>query len=506
MSKQEPILKSLAMIEEKIREKLTVEGLARSLHFSRYHYQRLFREAVGESVMRYVARRRVFLAAEELAGSDLNILEIALRYGFDSHEGFSRSFKAYMGVTPAEYRKYHASMGNPETEKERGAMLYSKTTDEIIRELNGLIVEAREAAEFTRKSREKEKEAAAFYGEFFELLAARTDQMAGELSGTLEGITNIARCPDRISARFLIIKAIEDVAFWTSITDFQVRLTIARAKSQHRALFDSLCRKYQDLAQNARIKAGKIADFLGELSALIFQDMRESAAEKLENAVRLGERAAGRLQEDDTLPCAWLGDELLAIVGEIAKTPAEEVGVELLEDWVFRTDIIAFAADVDLLRAPSHKLRFEGISEFREGLGEAFSFFRGLSEDIFGESREPKEGRTVERTEEKRFNDLAFQGNILLFYLKGELRKLALGGHLDESRRTAFDAVCGRMGEAINLARQAKCKSEREQIGRLLKEVYTQAARQAGALGDYGGPVEVIAQEIERMERALGMW
>ena len=47
-------MKSLAVIEEKIQEKLTVESLAGSLHFSRYHYQRLFREAVGESVMRYV--------------------------------------------------------------------------------------------------------------------------------------------------------------------------------------------------------------------------------------------------------------------------------------------------------------------------------------------------------------------------------------------------------------------------------------------------------------------
>lgn len=54
MNRQEPILKSLAVIEEKIQEKLTVESLAGSLHFSRYYYQRLFREAVGESVMRYV--------------------------------------------------------------------------------------------------------------------------------------------------------------------------------------------------------------------------------------------------------------------------------------------------------------------------------------------------------------------------------------------------------------------------------------------------------------------
>ena len=302
----------------------------------------------------------------------------------------------------------------------------------------------------------------------------------------------------------MIIKAIEDAAFWTSITDFQVRLTIARAKPQHRALFEPLCREYEDLAQNARMKAGKIADFLGELSALIFQDMRENAAEKLQNAIWLGERAAKRLLEDDTLPYSWLGDELLTIVGEISKTPVEEVEAGLLEDWMFRADIIAFAADVDLLRAPSHKLRFGGISDFREGLREAFSFFQGLSEDIFGESREPGQGQPLERTEEKRFNDLAFQGNILFFYLKGEIQKL--GDHLDENQKSVFDGICEKLGTAIVLAQQAESKSDAEQIGELLKAVYTQAAGEATALGDFGGPVGVIVQEIGRMERALQVW
>lgn len=252
------------------------------------------------------------------------------------------------------------------------------------------------------------------------------------------------------------------------------------------------------------MKAGKIADFLGELSALIFQDMRENAAEKLQNAIWLGESAAKRLLEDDTLPYSWLGDELLTIVGEISKTPVEEVEAGLLEDWMFRADIIAFAADVDLLRAPSHKLRFGGISDFREGLREAFSFFQGLSEDIFGESREPGQGQPLERTEEKRFNDLAFQGNILFFYLKGETQKL--GDHLDENQKSVFDGICEKLGTAIVLAQQAERKSDAEQIGELLKAVYTQAAGEATALGDFGGPVEVIAQEIGRMERALQVW
>ena len=46
MDQENPIFRSLALIEEKIHERLTVENLARNAHFSKYHYQRIFREAV----------------------------------------------------------------------------------------------------------------------------------------------------------------------------------------------------------------------------------------------------------------------------------------------------------------------------------------------------------------------------------------------------------------------------------------------------------------------------
>lgn len=67
MNEKDPIFRSLAMIEERLQEKLTVEMLAEGIHFSKYHYQRIFREAVGETVMGYVNRRRLFLASGELA-------------------------------------------------------------------------------------------------------------------------------------------------------------------------------------------------------------------------------------------------------------------------------------------------------------------------------------------------------------------------------------------------------------------------------------------------------
>ena len=102
MNSENPIFRSLALIEERIQEKLTVENLAESIHLSRFHYQRMFREAVGDSVMRYVTRRRLTLAAGELASDEAaTVLEIALKYGYDTHEDLPAAF----GLTWASIRQ-----------------------------------------------------------------------------------------------------------------------------------------------------------------------------------------------------------------------------------------------------------------------------------------------------------------------------------------------------------------------------------------------------------------
>ena len=158
----DPVFRSLTEIEAHIREKLTVTALAESIHISKYHYQRLFREAVGESVMRYVSRRRMALAAAELVETNVSILEIALRYGYDSHDGFTRAFRAVMGVTPMDYRKY--GLCPPETRKEHPAMPCTRPMDGITRELRSLIVQAKELAVRTRQGPEITVPAYAAFG------------------------------------------------------------------------------------------------------------------------------------------------------------------------------------------------------------------------------------------------------------------------------------------------------------------------------------------------------
>lgn len=262
----DPIFRSLTEIEAHIREKLTVTALAESIHISKYHYQRLFREAVGESVIRYVARRRMALAAAELAETDASVLEIALRYGYDSHDGFTRAFRAALGVTPADYRKY--GLRPPDTRKEHHAMPCARPVDEITRELRSLIVQAKELAGRTRRGPEI---AVPAYAAFWDLIAARTEALAETLSAALDRSAAIPGQPDAISARFRIIRAIEDTAFRAGAAAFQAGLMTARAVQEHREAFQPLCQQYAALADAARIKTEKLAAFSRSWPLLSFR-------------------------------------------------------------------------------------------------------------------------------------------------------------------------------------------------------------------------------------------
>lgn len=497
MSNKEPVFRSLAVIEENIRKKLTVESLADSIHLSRYHYQRIFRETMGESVMGYVSRRRLALAAADLAETDESILTIALKYGYDSHEGFSRSFRTHMGVSPREFRKYHLSIYTTKTRKERTTMTYSKTTDEIIRNLNNLIAQIRETAEYTRKNKAVAPDAAALYSGFWDAIASSTDALADELGTVLECITNLSQRPDEISARFLIMRTMETTVLKSDLLTFQIKLTLARANPEHRAAFEQISGQYAALARNARTKLCKIVEFFQELITLIFQDMRENAAQKLRDAAAAGCLAAGKLSEASSLPYGYLGDELNEIAKELSSLALEDVSVSVLEDYLLRLEIIASAADLDLLRMPSHRQLFDGIPAFRKQLEEALLFFRELSADVVREIAGQEVKTTLEQTTGTRNDTLAFQSSILLFYLKGEIRKL--GQLLSPEQQTAFDSICTKIGTVTHPALHREEDASPERSVEILREVYEMLSEQAEKLGSCGAPVRFIAEEILRL-------
>lgn len=85
-------------------EALALRKLAGTLGYSEFYVSRRFKEIAGMPLREYLRCRRLALALKELRDTDDGILDIALRYGFSSHEAFTRSFKQLYGVTPSEYR------------------------------------------------------------------------------------------------------------------------------------------------------------------------------------------------------------------------------------------------------------------------------------------------------------------------------------------------------------------------------------------------------------------
>ncbi|MBO5472887.1 MAG: helix-turn-helix transcriptional regulator [Lachnospiraceae bacterium] len=87
-------------------EALTLRRLAQRLGYSEYYTTRKFREISGMQLKEYLRRRRLAFALKEVRDSDRSILDIALNYGFSSHEAFTRAFRMIYGVTPSQYRRH----------------------------------------------------------------------------------------------------------------------------------------------------------------------------------------------------------------------------------------------------------------------------------------------------------------------------------------------------------------------------------------------------------------
>lgn len=92
-------------IESHIAEKIDVEDAARVACCSLSRFQRMFSFATDISVTEYIRCRRMSIAANELLKSDIKVIDIALKCGYESPEAFTRAFQAFHGIPPTSVRK-----------------------------------------------------------------------------------------------------------------------------------------------------------------------------------------------------------------------------------------------------------------------------------------------------------------------------------------------------------------------------------------------------------------
>ncbi|MEO3945805.1 AraC family transcriptional regulator [Gorillibacterium sp. CAU 1737] len=97
-------------IEDHLTEDIAYPEVAKAACCSAYHFQRMFSFLTDVSLSEYIRRRRLTLAAFDLQGSEEKVIDVALRYGYESPEAFARAFLNLHGVTPSAARKAGTSL------------------------------------------------------------------------------------------------------------------------------------------------------------------------------------------------------------------------------------------------------------------------------------------------------------------------------------------------------------------------------------------------------------
>ncbi len=91
-------------VEKHLTEPIDYDEVAKRCYCSSYHFQRVFSILCGYTLGEYIRCRRLSLAAAELASTDAKVLDVALKYGYDSADGFARAFLKFHGVLPRDVR------------------------------------------------------------------------------------------------------------------------------------------------------------------------------------------------------------------------------------------------------------------------------------------------------------------------------------------------------------------------------------------------------------------
>lgn len=92
--------KAIEYIEDYILEPITYEDVAKQLHLSSYHFHRTFSMVTGMTVNEYIRKRRLSMAGQEISMSNMKVIDVAFKYGYESPESFTKAFSRFHGITP----------------------------------------------------------------------------------------------------------------------------------------------------------------------------------------------------------------------------------------------------------------------------------------------------------------------------------------------------------------------------------------------------------------------
>ncbi len=99
------IQNAINYIEEHLTEEINYDNVAEEAACSSFYFQRIFGILCEIPLGEYIRNRRLTLAGNELNASDIKVIDIAFKYGYESPESFTRAFSKFHGITPSEAKK-----------------------------------------------------------------------------------------------------------------------------------------------------------------------------------------------------------------------------------------------------------------------------------------------------------------------------------------------------------------------------------------------------------------
>ena len=105
MNWTDAICSAIRFIEDHITDELTVDMIADRVNISPFYFQKGFAMLCGFTISEYIRNRRLALAGKDLTTGNEKIIDIAIKYGYDSPDSFTKAFTRFHGVTPTAARR-----------------------------------------------------------------------------------------------------------------------------------------------------------------------------------------------------------------------------------------------------------------------------------------------------------------------------------------------------------------------------------------------------------------
>lgn len=103
MDRSDKMNAAISYIEDSLVDEIDFNIAAEKVCCSLFHFQRMFFAIIGMTPSEYTRRRRLTLAAKELASGGGKVIDVAMKYGYESPEAFTRAFRNLHGINPGRH-------------------------------------------------------------------------------------------------------------------------------------------------------------------------------------------------------------------------------------------------------------------------------------------------------------------------------------------------------------------------------------------------------------------